>query len=311
MIRNLACFFIAFLCFDLLAIGQQNPALHLEIAVPSYARHGGISQPRLSVRNVVLTTQGQQIPIKVSQNFSTHLLVIFSKDASRFSNEQLLSILGKLLQAKWQISIIRANDCPTPYLDGSANLLQMLSAPEQGHCHTGNALQQLANFAGRRVLFLVGPDRETQPSYLVARQLLIPCIYLVDGGVKSDFVPSLPDRSYRPHSDIQVQTIDSGAEYGLINEYGLKQASNDALDASHNFYDFVLTPSTQIRHPIELTFRHLSGSGNAQLYAQTIALMDGQPIAIRTKTPVPLVIDPRAAKPLSQSPTGMSAARLF
>jgi hypothetical protein len=238
--------------------------LHLQISLKTVA--AVLDQPSLSPKQVILTAQGHRIPVRLNEDYATHLLILFVTGSPRLTPAKITGPLSHLLQAGWQISLFPVNGCPTPYETAKDKLEQDLAAFPSKPCRPGKAMQHLATFAGRRVLFLVGPDRYTRFPFYDAKRLMLPTIYLVDGGVQADAPTS--GRGSDSNADIQPQTIDSGAQYGLINEFDLKQAANDALHAKANFYDFILNSPTPPAGPIRLSLRLSFGSGDAQLSSE-------------------------------------------
>jgi hypothetical protein len=315
MLTKLTCTTIAFLCLGLQAVAQMSRKttsstkssyhLHLEIAVPTYPPDSPM-QPHVSAKNVMLTAQNHRILVQRSSNFQTHLLVLFASKTDRPTDVSLIKMIAKVFKVGWQVSVARANGCPTSYAISEQQIEDELS--QSATCDPDRTLQQLATFAGRRVVFLVGSDQDTLEMYSDARKRNIPFIYLVDGGIKTDFSPTESDPGYNSHSPVQVQTINGGAQYGLINEVDIQQALNDAVHAAANFYDFILSSTVPINGPIQLSFRNFNGSGNAQLYTEKVIYSDAHSLLTRDISHVTLILDTRHSKTLSQNPVGLNEA---
>lgn len=257
-------------------------ATHLEIAVPHYPYP---PQPHVSAKNIELVTAGQRLSVKLLKTFPTHLLVLFEGSTPRPSDDEVVKKLGKLLMAGWKVSVAHAKDnCPTPYVDSPANLQAALSSNAGPACFPGNAVAQLQSFAGRRVLFLMGSDRDTEASYDISIRL-IPSVYRIDGGVLKPLLGPVEQRFDDPSSGIQPQTMEGGAAYGLINELNLSQAVKDALNAADEFYDFLVMSSRPPAEPVTLTFRRMPGTSfKIDLYNEKNGQVDGEPVVQRAES---------------------------
>jgi hypothetical protein len=268
-----------FLCACLSPAARgQNPA---PVAAPSDIHIGVIEcyEPvRLSARNVNASIAGQTYAVAITPRTTqvpTHLLVILEpgpKNTAPYSDA--METVGRVFARGWLVSIVRPDGYATPYTANQAALTAALQSIAPPAFDYGGAFNELASFAGRRVLILEQSVSATNPRMLATARSLIPETYRVDGGVivrdepfddnfnlvnpgidYADGYAETPAASIQPQSPRRKKIRSPN---GVMHEVKFANAVKDALSDANYYYDLdVKVPASALAGPVLLTYRNL------------------------------------------------------
>jgi hypothetical protein len=274
--------------FDSAQAGSR--AYHIEVTVIGRGAERGTSAPGiLTPENFIVSVAGQRLAVTVSKpvaarhigksEFPPHMLVVFTLDHPRPSDEDVLKLLEKALAQGWRVSVARSDGNFTPYCADTAALASALSSvaaspfpqPEKEIAEQA-AVATLETFAGRRVLLLGGEDRvccfkqiSADQKQLSARQKGLGAerkefraeqkklaqIYVVDGGLTKHYPVLSPLNSPPNRGGFQVVEPEGSTDEissqsrnyddGLVHELKLSDAVADILRDDRNYYDLAFS----------------------------------------------------------------------
>jgi hypothetical protein len=241
---------------------SSTKTVHFEVI-----EHGRAAS--LSSSEFVATVAGAEVPVSLTKGTATaptHLLLILQSGHGKPQlPKDVLHELEPEMKRGWKVSVVLADGSETPYASTQSQLIAAVGHGTDAGYNGQVALEELAAFAGRRVLIVVQPDQAFNPVMLAQARSLIPEIYRVDGGLlKSgttitvssaagcagfggniDCAPTpaaaLPSTASKPVVVEDSRDYGSGrTPNGVLHEVDLKAAVKEALRDAGRYYDVVL-----------------------------------------------------------------------
>ena len=216
----------------------------------------------LKAKDFVATAQGATLPLAVvrpvlsdkpptGRTIPTRMLVVVTSPAgdSVQSFKELLSALVPVWQRGWKVAIAKSDDHVTDYALNAAQLQQMWAAPAKSDTSAKEAVGNLGDFMGRRiVMVLAGNQKASTPAPDWLRPLADKekaQVFVVDGGqtvgvpemlsgpLSGGYLPPVP----APPTCYGSRCRGIGRTSSPGSEVNVHRAVRDAIHLALGYYD--------------------------------------------------------------------------
>jgi len=307
---------LGLLCIALLpfAVGQKQNATpdaglsEVHIAVHVETEYGN-PIGNLTANSFHVTIKGQPVPFEVNRppthrvgtagSLPTRLLILLSPSEGQVGGRRMDALADKvkpLWKEGWQVSVLDAKGTQTLYATSDRELREALDRGEGKTSTITNASAELAQFTGRRVIFvLTGQGYVVDGNTIRAANMAGAKIYHVGGDPWKNFVPggSRPATefiAFNSAGEVTASAIDPGSPSfyrvsGIVTEERkFAGARNNALIDGLGYYDLkAMLPVTATT--LDLSVEIHGGEGVS-------SLVGAQPYA-NGRTPPSLTISQR------------------